>query len=928
MKARAISRERAFPTSRLALLASLLLCLFWLGPREAGAESADPNRSSAPQSIAPPAPSAPPGIAMTPAMRAELELATRLVAGKGVSRDLVAGAAVTERMAQGGNVAAEMILSGYYLLGLGVDQKPDIAASWLQKAADQNVPQAQAQLAFFYIRGIGVQTDYPRALRLARAAADRGLADGEDAVGFIYANGFGVGADGSEARKWLLRAADKKFEPAMYHLGEAYRDGKAFPADKAVAFAWFSVAAANARSTPERDSAARARDDLAETALPDDLALGRQLAAGWKPGVDLAASRATAVPPAQTAANGTQAPAQNLVVSGASLAAPLSQAPARPLDLPAAIKLRTQEFDVQPDGTYTLTVHSETEVKNEAGVKVAGQNSIPFSDELEKVEVVEAYTLKRNGRKLPVEPSAIHTQLQPGAPTEPMFDDQRQEVVIFPDLEIGDTTVLTVRIASKPLIPGLFSITYPFNRTMLQYDTRVTIRAPKSLALATETHDVKLEQRAEGDTAIYEWRFANTDPIPENVTALDPRDRWPRLLASSFRTYDQLGSAYLALAQSKMAVTPAIQKMADQITAGTADRKKQAELIYYWVSRHIRYVALEFGSGAVVPHEASSVLANGYGDCKDHVVLFAALLKAKGIASTIALINLGYSYSLGTAPTLGALNHVITWLPDLNMYADTTDSVAPFGTLPFQEYGKPVVLATASGPALRRTPVLGANVASSAIKTTAHLDAQGKIVGDSETTATGPLGLGLRHVALGIQSAGSEQAAKIWLRSKGFEGSGRFEFDSPSDPGANYRITGHFQTEPRLDLLSGNSIFLPIGLAVANRPGDYLMGLLTFQDYRGIEPTPCFSGHQTEELSLELPENRRIRELPKGVEIHNKYLSYKSEWSQSGQTVTVRRDFSSTVDQPVCIGETRALAARALNDIRRDYNSAVALVPN
>jgi hypothetical protein len=45
-------------------------------------------------------------------------------------------------------------------------------------------------------------------------------------------------------------------------------------------------------------------------------------------------------------------------------------------------------------------------------------------------------------------------------------------------------------------------------------------------------------------------------------------------------------------------------------------------------------------------------------------------------------------------------------------------------------------------------------------------------------------------------------------------------------------------------------------------------------------------------------------------------------------TVTVRRDFSSTMDQPVCLGETRALAARALNDIRRDYNSAVALVPN
>jgi hypothetical protein len=254
--------------------------------------------------------------------------------------------------------------------------------------------------------------------------------------------------------------------------------------------------------------------------------------------------------------------------------------------------------------------------------------------------------------------------------------------------------------------------------------------------------------------------------------------------------------------------------------------------------------------------------------------------------------------------------------------------VAPFGTLPFGEYGKPVVHATASGPALRRTPTLAANLATSTIKTTAHLDAQGRITGDSETSATGPLGLALRHVALSIQSAGSEQAARLWLRSKGFEGSGRFEFGSPSDPAATFRITGHFQTDPRMDLLSGNSLFLPVGLAVGTRPGDYLMGLLAFRDFRGLEPTPCFSGREVEELSLELPENHRLRELPKGTEIKNQFISYKSEWSQSGRTVTVRREFTSTMDQPVCIGDTRALAARALNDIRRDYNSPVALVPN
>ena len=131
-----------------------------------------------------------------------------------------------------------------------------------------------------------------------------------------------------------------------------------------------------------------------------------------------------------------------------------------------------------------------------------------------------------------------------------------------------------------------------------------------------------------------------------------------------------------------------------------------------------------------------------------------------------------------------------------------------------------------------------------------------------------------------------------------------------------------------MELLSGSGFFLPVGLAVGNLPGDYLMGMLAFRDVRGLEPTPCFSGHQVEELSLELPEGRWLRGLPKGTEIKNQFMSYKSEWSQSGRTVTVRREFTSTVDQPLCIGETRALAARVLNTIRGDYNASVALNPN
>jgi hypothetical protein len=115
-------------------------------------------------------------------------------------------------------------------------------------------------------------------------------------------------------------------------------------------------------------------------------------------------------------------------------------------------------------------------------------------------------------------------------------------------------------------------------------------------------------------------------------------------------------------------------------------------------------------------------------------------------------------------------------------------------------------------------------------------------------------------------------------------------------------------------------------LAIWWRPGEMLMGPIEFVSLPDDEPTPCYSGRQIEEISIELPAGKRVRELPNGKEITNKYIQYKSQWSVAGRTLTLRREFSSVVADPVCIGEARLLAASALNEIREDYNATVTLI--
>jgi hypothetical protein len=108
------------------------------------------------------------------------------------------------------------------------------------------------------------------------------------------------------------------------------------------------------------------------------------------------------------------------------------------------------------------------------------------------------------------------------------------------------------------------------------------------------------------------------------------------------------------------------------------------------------------------------------------------------------------------------------------------------------------------------------------------------------------------------------------------------------------------------------------------RPGEFLLGSWTLPK---TEPTPCFSGHQIEELSLTLPPGRDIELLPSGKTVENPYLRYQSDWKRDGQVVTARREITVKLPVAVCRDEIRAQLAEAIAEIRGDYRAEIALKP-
>ena len=233
------------------------------------------------------------------------------------------------------------------------------------------------------------------------------------------------------------------------------------------------------------------------------------------------------------------------------------------------------------------------------------------------------------------------------------------------------------------------------------------------------------------------------------------------LYVSTYPDMVAVGKAYEDAAAPMAKITDRIQSLADEVTKGLTSNAAKVKALDHWVAKNIRYVAVTLGHGGLIPHPADQVLENRYGDCKDHAILMQALLAAVGIESSAALVNSGSAYTLSQIGVITPLNHVITYVPSLDMYVDSTDQFSPYGTLSFEVMDKPTVL-TALGR-LGRTPSTKAD--QNVVRTTIQMKIQpdGTIEGHSAATLSGISESGSRANRFYAQSTPEEQVVKNLL---------------------------------------------------------------------------------------------------------------------------------------------------------------------
>lgn len=389
------------------------------------------------------------------------------------------------------------------------------------------------------------------------------------------------------------------------------------------------------------------------------------------------------------------------------------------------------DYDVSADGSYVEKQEKLFRILSPQGLDALRQATVSYTEGYQDANIEQAYTLKHDGTRIEVPQSRM--LLGYGQTEQPGFRDQKTKIAVFEDAQVGDEVgYVTVFRQLKPWYGGQFFASFTLAPDVPLHDFAVTFTAPSSLDLHLDSEGLSGTGPTD-EGASRRWLF----------TYDSSSNRSAYVVASTFENFAAVARAYDGGARDKAAVTPEIKALAARLAAGASDRRDIARRLYDWVSDNIKYVAVVQGDGALVPHFASDVLHNGYGDCKDHVTLLQALLSADSIPSSPALIDLTPNYRLPRVASPEQFDHVITYVPEFDLFLDSTAKFVPFGLLPRDDLDKPVLM-TATRK-LARTPSDTDTSATLAMASEIQIGADGTASGDVRYTATGSLAVDLHE---------------------------------------------------------------------------------------------------------------------------------------------------------------------------------------
>lgn len=634
-------------------------------------------------------------------------------------------------------------------------------------------------------------------------------------------------------------------------------------------------------------------------------------------------------------------------VTGAALALPLISAPAAELSRSVSLDDSTglsltlpkeaaaykapytvvrdhSRWHVHADGSSDRWVTIDSRIETTEGIDAIGQAEVDFNKTLEDMRIIEAYTLLPDGTRVDVAPDKIRLQ-DDRASGESIYSDSRIWVIIFPQVTVGARVVYSYHTRHHtPEFPGHFSASDQIPPHVAFESSKLEVLVDPGIDVRTWQREVRggevpAEPGDDPGSRRFRFEYSQAAQHAFEPGMVEPRQFAPGVSVSSFANYGQVAQAYQRRARPKAEPTAEIRALATKLTKDTPVLKEKVRILYEWVSRNIRYVGVYVGAGGFVPHDAQTVLDTRYGDCKDHVVILEAMLRAIGIESSPALVHTGNIHQLPELATPFTFNHAITYVPALDMFMDATAEFAPMGVLSGALKGQPALVA-ATGE-VKTIPRRDLSQEFTETRVHMRLNQDGSVQGRSRMWAYGSYEPGARHELADLQRRPMDRVVSSWLSRSMESGRGQIDHPDPRDLREPWAVEAVFELDPVVNLPGPSALALPMGLAAGN-----IRDIVRAPVYLNRQkPRSCSPQRHVEFIELDLPVGLEMTAMPPDMTLIRDVYRYTARYERTATGLKATREL--VIDHPkrVCDPASDRTWNEVAQQVRRDLRAQVFL---
>ncbi|RSK40870.1 DUF3857 domain-containing protein [Hymenobacter perfusus] len=395
-------------------------------------------------------------------------------------------------------------------------------------------------------------------------------------------------------------------------------------------------------------------------------------------------------------------------------------------------------------------------------------------------------------------------------------------------------------------------------------------------------------KHTQGSQEIYEWQVhdlaareeeADAPPVAELTPAVftAPAEFEVQGHAGRLSTWADLSRWTYELNAGRDELPPALKAGMVALVQGETDERARIRKVYQFLQANTRYISVQLGLGGWQTFPASSVAANGYGDCKALTNYCKALLGAAGIQAYAALVRAGSDeQDIRTDFPSSQFNHVVLCVPLTKaarpdtVWLECTSQTNPFGYMGGFTGNRHALLLLPEGGKLIPTPRYGAAENRRERLADVVLDANGNATATLRTLRTGLEYDAVSGVA-GLELAEQKKYIGNRLALANFtlnKVSFRHSAPGAAVPGLTENLT---LTLPGLAPPSGKRVFLAPNL---------LSRLPAPQATVGERQGELWLDHaltQLDTVQLHLPASLRPEQLPAPVQLSTRFGTYSSQ---------------------------------------------------